>query len=166
MFENVAHSRMKSSSYWQGYNPCPFAPLPGKQLLHPPVTLPFLRNVLVAFHVRLVLPQNKQSSQLAVPGRCWPGRGDRLRMLRASERRAERCRGSTSSLPNESLPKRMGNAWALLAFSSGRPLVISFSSAQSLFFHITCSYSMSLNLFIKFVGVGFISFPFFQLFVL
>lgn len=144
VFENVAYSRMKPSSCWQGYNPCPFLPLPGKQLLHTPVTLPFLRNLLVAFHVCLVLPQTKLSSEPAVPACCWPGRGDRLGMLQG-QRRAERCRGSTSSLPDESLPKRMGNAWALLAFSSGRALVISFSSAQSLFFHRTCSYSMSLK---------------------
>lgn len=81
----------------------------------------------------------------------------------AGERRAERCRGSTSSLPNESRPKRMGNAWALLAFSSGRALVISFSSAQSLFFHRTCSYSMSLKPLYQICRGGF---GFFSLFFL
>lgn len=37
----------------------------------------------------------------------------------------------------------MGNGWALLVFSSGRALVISFSSAQSLFSHKTHSNTVS-----------------------
>lgn len=76
-----------------------------------------------------------------------------------------RASSSLSSLPNQSLPKRMGNAWALLAFSSGRALVISFSSAQSLFFHRTCSYSMSLKpLYQICKGWVWVLFPFFKTF--
>lgn len=78
VFGNLAYNRMKLSDFWQGYNPCPSPSLPWEQLLHTPVTLPFLRNVLVPFHVPLVHLQNKLKSHpahyLCFLG-CWPGKG-------------------------------------------------------------------------------------------
>lgn len=87
VFGNLAYNRMKSSDFWQGYNPCPSPSLPWQQLLHTPVTLPFLRNVLVPFHVYLVHLQNKlkphPAPYLFFLG-CWPSKGwPRCRWSRA-----------------------------------------------------------------------------------
>lgn len=77
MFEKLAYNRMKMPDFWRGYNLCPSPSLPWVQLLHTPVTLLFLRNVLVPFHIQLVHPQNS-SNPIPLPiyfflG-CWPGK--------------------------------------------------------------------------------------------
>lgn len=62
----------------------------------------------------------------------------------------------------------MGNGWAPFAFSSGRALVISFSSTQSLFFHKTDSNTVSLKPLYRsnLLGVGLVFFPFLFFFFL